>query len=343
MRPRLKALVSVLLVALLLWRVDVAEVVRVLAVASPGLMALAGLLFFLMHVLNALKLRVLLPELRAGRLLAYTLVAQLYALVLPGQLAGEAVKAYRLSRDEGLGEGQGEIGSGRIVSAVAFDKVTGIAGLLLLTGSGLAVQSARFGDGLLVAVVLVLAGLVAATALLAWAPARTLLLGLLGWRAGPKREAWLLGPLRRFLEAWRDQARRPGRALLSVAVGIAVQVAAVAGSQSLGLAVGIDQPFSVWSAVIGLMSVIVLMPVTVAGIGLREASLVGLLDLVGVPHAQSLALGFGILAFQAMVALLGAVIDLTVLRSRPGAGPREGVGGIDWNAQPPTRIPADDR
>ena len=319
MRPGLKALVSVLLVALLLWRVDVAEVGRVLAVASPGLMALAGLLFFLMHVLNALKLRVLLPELRAGRLLAYTLVAQLYALVLPGQLAGEAVKAYRLSRDEGRGQGQGEIGGGRIVSAVAFDKVTGIVGLLLLTGGGLAVQSARFGDGLLVGVGLVLAGLVAATVLLAWAPARALLLALLGWRAGPRREALLLGPLRRFLEAWRDQTRRPGRALLSVAVGIAVQVAAVAGSQALGLAVGIDQPFSVWGAVIGLMSVIVLMPVTVAGIGLREASLVGLLDLVGVPHAQSLALGFGILAFQVMVALLGAVIDLTVLRERRAA------------------------
>lgn len=315
---RLKALLSALLVALLLWRVDVAEVGRVLAMASPGLMGLAGLLFFLMHVLNALKLRVLLPELRAGRLLAYTLVAQLYALVLPGQLAGEAVKAYRLSRDEGQGRGrgQGEIGGGRIVSAVAFDKATGIAGLLLLTGGGLALQSARFGDGLLVAVGLVLAGLIAATLLLAWAPARTLLLALVGWRAGPKREAWLLGPLRRFLEAWRDQTRRPGRALLSVAGGIAVQVAAVAGSQSLGLAVGIDQPFSVWCAVIGLMSVIVLMPVTVAGIGLREASLVGLLDPVGVPHAQSLALGFGILAFQAMVALLGAVIDLTVLRER---------------------------
>lgn len=311
---RLKALLSALLVALLLWRVDVAEVGRVLAMASPGLMGLAGLLFFLMHVLNALKLRVLLPELRAGRLLAYTLVAQLYALVLPGQLAGEAVKAYRLSRDEG--QGQGEVGGGRIVSAVAFDKATGIAGLLLLTGGGLALQSARFGDGLLVAVGLVLAGLIAATLLLAWAPARILLLALLGLRAGPKREAWLLGPLRRFLEAWRDQTRRPGRALLSVAGGIAVQVAAVAGSQALGLAVGIDQPFSVWSAVIGLMSVIVLMPVTVAGIGLREASLVGLLDLVGVPHAQSLALGFGILTFQVMVALLGAVIDLTVLRER---------------------------
>lgn len=316
MGPRLKALVSALLVVLLLWRIDVAEVGRVLAVASPGLMGLAGLLFFLMHVLNALKLRVLLPELRAGRLLAYTLVAQLYALVLPGQLAGEAVKAYRLSRDEGRGRDQGEIGGGRIVSAVAFDKVTGIVGLLLLTGGGLAVQSARFGDGLLAAVGLVLAGLVAATVLLAWAPARALLLALLGWRAGPKREALLLGPLRRFLEAWRDQTRRPGRALLSVVVGIAVQVAAVAGSQALGLAVGIDQPFSVWSAVIGLMSVIVLMPVTVAGIGLREASLVGLLDLVGVLHAQSLALGFGILAFQVMVALLGAVIDLTILRER---------------------------
>lgn len=327
MHAWLKALVSVLLVALLLWRVDVAEAGRVLAMASPGLLALAAMLFFLMHVLNALKLRVLLPDQRVGRLLAYTLVAQLYALVLPGQLAGEAVKAYRLSRDGAPGESrragrgaeQGEAGGGRIVSAVAFDKVTGIAGLLLLTGGGLALETARFGEALLAAVGVVLAGLAAVTGLLAWGRARTLLLALLGWRAGPKRQALLLGPLRSFLDSWRDQTRRPGRALLSLAGGIAVQLAAVAGSQALGLAVGIVQPFSVWCAAIGLMSVIVLMPVTVAGIGLREASLVGLLDLVGVPHAQSLALGFGILAFQVMVALLGAVIDLTVLRERRAA------------------------
>lgn len=308
-----QTLISVSLVAALLWRVDLTEVGRALITAPVPLLALAAALFFLMHVLNAVKLRVLLPEQRVGRLLAHTLVAQFYALVLPGQLAGEAVKAYRLSRTEATAPAGAQDG-GRVVSAVVFDKVTGIGGLLLVTLAGLALEMARFGGGLLLAVLGVLAGLAVAVAALAWKPTRTGLRSLLSWRAGPRRRAWLLGPLDRFLAAWQAQARQPARAALSVMGGVAVQVAAVAGSQALGLAVGIDQPFSVWSVVIGVMSVIVLLPVTVAGIGLREASLVGLLDPVGVPHSQSLGLGLGILAFQVMVALVGAVIDLVMPR-----------------------------
>lgn len=305
---RLKLLGSLLLVGLLLWRVDVAAVGRALLAASPGHLALASLLFFLVHGVNALKLRVLLPEVPVSRLLAQTLVAQLYALVLPGQLAGEAVKAYRLSR--GAEEAE------RVVSAVAFDKLTGIAGLLILTAAGLAAETASFGTALLGLVGAVLLGLCGTAVLLASARSRKWLLALLSLGGGSRREAWLLAPVRRFLEAWQAQARQPGRALLSLLFGILAQTCAVAGSQALGLAVGIDQPVTVWCAVIGLMSVIVLVPVTVGGIGLREASLIGLLERVGVDAAPALALGFGILAFQVMVALLGALVDVAVLRPR---------------------------
>lgn len=308
-----QTLISLSLVAVLLWRVDLAAVGRALVAAPLPLLALAAALFFLMHVLNAVKLRILLPDQRVGRLLAHTLVAQFYALVLPGQLAGEAVKAYRLSRADAASS-VGASDGGRVVSAVVFDKVTGIGGLLLVTLVGLVLEMARFGGGLLLAVMAVLAALAVAVLALAWRPTRVGLLSLLSWRAGARRRAWLLGPLDRFLAAWQVQARQPGRAALSVMGGVAVQVVAVAGSQALGAAVGIDQPFSVWSVVIGVMSVIVLLPVTVAGIGLREASLVGLLDPVGVPHSQSLGLGLGILAFQVLMALVGAVIDLVMPR-----------------------------
>ena len=302
MRYWLKLLISLLILAVLLWRVDVGAVMQALLSAAPGGLALASLLFFLVHGVNAARLRVLLPEVPFGRLLSQTLVAQLYALVLPGQVAGEVVKAYRLSR--------GAVEAERVVSAVAFDKLTGLAGLLLLTAGGLAVQRQHFGSGLLLLVGLVLASLGGVAMLCALDRPRRIILRLLAIGGGPRREAWLLAPARRFLDAWAAQMRRPGRAGLSVLCGILAQFCAVAGSQALGLAVGIDQPFSVWAAVIGLMSVIVLAPVTIGGIGLREASLIGLLDLVGVGHDAALVLGLGILAFQLMVALCGALIDM---------------------------------
>lgn len=309
MSHRLKLLVSALIVAVILGTVDVGGAIGLLVTIDPLFVLGTLALFLLGQFVEACKLRILLPDRRVGELFALTMLVQLYALVLPGQLAGEAVKTYRLCR--------GRADSGAIVSAAVFDKVTGLIALLLLTLGAVALEAHRFGTAMVEVVGLCLLAFLAGTALLAAERPQLMLLGILerlGRRPGTiGRAARLLAPLGRFLDVWRLYVRRPRVVGLSLALGVVVQVLAVLAAWLLALGLGIELGFPLWCVVFGVMSVVVLVPVTVGGLGLREASLLGLLAMLGVPHDRALALALAILGFKIVAALLGALLDVGVL------------------------------
>lgn len=301
-----KLIISAATAALLLILVDVRGAVSALAGLAPGGVAVAGLLFFSTHLANAAKLHVVLPERRVRALLAYTLLAQAYALLLPGQIAGEAMKAYRLGRGQGAE-------AGRIVSSVAFDKATAIGAVLVLTLAGGLFQPGLLAGGAGWAAAAVLFALTGAGAVLAWDGGRRRIAAAL---PGMARLGRIGPPLRHFLDAWSGHARQPRTLVLSLAWGILAQILTVAGTQVLGGGLGIVLPFPAWIVVIGMLTVVLLMPLTIGGLGVREASLVGFLSLLGVAEERALALALALLAFQLATAVVGLATDLLVLRRR---------------------------
>lgn len=64
------------------------------------------------------------------------------------------------------------------------------------------------------------------------------------------------------------------------------------------------------------VSVLMLLPISVAGIGLREGGYVGLLALFGVSSDTSLALSFTFLGYALFGALLGGALELMPARRR---------------------------
>ncbi|WP_431857292.1 lysylphosphatidylglycerol synthase domain-containing protein [Azospirillum sp.] len=301
----LKLFISLAIAAVLFATVDVGMALQALLSADPAFAALASALFFLIHVANAAKLRVLVPERPLGVLLAFTLIAQAYALLLPGQLASEAVKALRLGRST--------TDFNRAATSVAFDKVTSIAGVLIVTLVGMATDGARFGPGLAWAAGLGLAALAGGAAVLSLDLTHRVLMRLL--EAGRHRAfAAVAEHAGRFLLTWRLYAEQPRLVAASLTYGVLAQFLSVAGTQVMGLGMGIDLPFSAWCVVVGALTVILLAPVTIGGFGLREASIVGLLGGLGVPDKAALALAFAILAFQLVITALGLVVDLAMVR-----------------------------
>jgi len=300
-----KLLISGALVAFLIHRFDVADAARQLAAVEPWHALAAALLYASFHVINAAKLQILLPERRVRSILAFVLVAQAYSLLLPGQLAGEAVKAYRLAR--GTGEG------GRTVSSVAFDKMTSLAALLLTTLGGLLVEVHRFGNSLSAALLGGLALIAAMSGLLALERVQLLSRVALagdGWRGR------LGGHVGIFLDTWRLHTVRPGLLALSLLYGLGAQLVQAFATQILGWGLGIELSFALWCVIIGALTVVLLAPITIGGLGLREASLVGMLGLFAIGHDRALAVAFAILAFQLLVTLVGLAVDLLVLRER---------------------------
>lgn len=300
-----KLLISGALVAFLVLRFDVADAARQFSLVDSWHAFAAAGLYASFHVINAAKLQILIPGRRVRSILAFVLVAQAYSLLLPGQLAGEAVKAYRLAR--GSGEG------GRVVSSVAFDKMTSLVALLLTTLGGLLVEVHRFGNTLFLALLAGLGLIGAASGLLALGRVRQIAEAALtgeGWRGRLAR------PVGMFLDTWTHHAARPRTLALSLAYGVAAQLIQAFATQILGAGLGIELSFALWCVIIGALTVLLLAPVTIGGLGLREASLVGMLGLFAVAPDRALAVAFAILAFQLLITVVGLAVDLLVLRDR---------------------------
>lgn len=303
---RLQALVSVALLVVIVAMVDVRGMLVQLARLDILDALAAFVLYFLTFLVNAAKLRVLLPERSLKQLTGYTLIAQAYALLLPGQLAGEAVKAYRLGR-------RPETGASRAISAITLDKMTGIGGVLLLMLFGLFVTSRSMGPAMTLAALAGIGFLGGLTLLLSLEPVERMVARAVwpeatsGWRARARRAVTA------FLATWRSLTRSPGLVLRSMGWAIAAQLVSVVATQILGRGLGIDLPFSAWCIVLGGLAIALVLPVTLAGLGLREASLIGLLDVFGINSETALALAVILLAIQVTFGAIGLFIDLVVL------------------------------
>jgi uncharacterized membrane protein YbhN (UPF0104 family) len=82
----------------------------------------------------------------------------------------------------------------------------------------------------------------------------------------------------------------------------------------LAKAIGINISYYDWCWVFGVISIVVLLPVTIGGVGLREGGFVLLLGYFGVQNDKALALSLSIFGLQITGALIGGAIDLLIAK-----------------------------
>jgi uncharacterized membrane protein YbhN (UPF0104 family) len=105
-------------------------------------------------------------------------------------------------------------------------------------------------------------------------------------------------------------ARLPARdhaSLLGLAVGR--HVVLLFGMGLCARAVGIDADWSTLAWVRALVALATLLPVSVSGLGLREAGFAVLLEPYGVPVAQAVALSLLVFSQVLFLAALGAIVE----------------------------------
>jgi uncharacterized membrane protein YbhN (UPF0104 family) len=124
------------------------------------------------------------------------------------------------------------------------------------------------------------------------------------------------GRLRRLGEkvsaALGAQLRQPLRLCLCLALSIAVQIAFIGVNIDLARAAGIDVPVAAWFFAWPLSKIIATVPVSLAGIGVREASLAALLAPFGAEPAMVVAVG---LVWQTILIAGGLIGALLLLAS----------------------------
>lgn len=297
----LKLVVTVATCALVASAVSLSDLFGYLAGVDWLWLVIALLVFELAQLVSALRCvyvaRALGGQLPWKRSLRAHFVGLWFNQVLPTGLGGDVVKAAILKRDLGLG---------LAVRTTALDRVSGLVVLLLSVAVLLAAyQHVLANTGLTLALAVLSIGSLSALALTA------VFARLIRARLGPASRLTpvvdMFDGLNRF-RRWRPMFEQFWTSSI-------VHVNGIVSYALIGRALGLELEFLVYLLLVPLVFLVALLPVSLAGWGVREVGALSLFSLVGVPAEQSVALSalFGLLLIVAALPGLAAIL----VRSAP--------------------------
>lgn len=311
----LKIAVSVGLLWVLLANVDLGRLWQVTRTASPVWVATAVGVYLGMFLISSWRWRLLLRAQHAmlpfGRLLASFLVGSFFNNFLPSNIGGDVVRITDTAR---------AAGSKTVATTIVLvDRGLGLLGLILVAAIGASTAAARTGAGQLVGPgVLWLAFVLGTGAVLLVV-------------TSPSTVTWLLRPLEVLHRDWvRERVLRlttalarfrdTGGALAGCFLGgVLVQALLVGFYVAIARALAIPISTAHLAVLIPLSFIVQMVPVSVNGFGVREATFTLYFARLGLRAESALALSLVGASLILIFSLAGAVIHLT--RRRHGDVP----------------------
>jgi hypothetical protein len=303
-RVALTLLVTGLCTAYIVWKIDLGETVHVLANAKwvwvlVAVAIMVGSVWPMawrwQQLLAARGVQESMP-----RLVRTYFVGYAAGQVLPTSLGGDASRIYETSRRH-------RDSSGVAASTVLLERGLGGVATLLLAAIGFALALGHYDVGgyIWVELALVVGAVLAGVVLFS-----TRLHPMLRWTQPALRFLRVERPLREVylaLHSFRNERRLLIWMFLLTLVVQAVRVLAI---WSAGKAVGVDlspRPYYVMGP---LLFLVMLVPFTVNGIGVREAFFVSFLGKLSIDHDHAFACGFLFFVMTILLALPGVAIVL---------------------------------
>jgi uncharacterized protein (TIRG00374 family) len=310
-RNIIRILIAVALTAVIVWRSDPQTVLGATSGARGSWLAVAVLLVLLDRFLMAYRwvvlVRVFEPseQVPLSTLLRVFFVSTFVGTFLPTSVGADAVRAYGLAR--------GHTTAARSVASVLMDRLLGVLSLLLVALAGLSFARDLLHDSA------VLAGIGITTAACAVgasaiyservAAAAARVLSAVPLAAAQKVSLNLTTAVRTYATHHA--------ALATVLTGsIVVQLIRIVQAFTLGLALDIGVPFTTYVAFVPIILLVMLLPITVFGLGTSQLAFAALFARAGVPIGNAVALSLLFVGLGVVGNLPGAFLYAT------GAGPQ---------------------
>jgi glycosyltransferase 2 family protein len=283
----------------ILWRSEPSAVAAAAAGVDWRWIGVAVLLVLVDRALMAYRWVALLCTIESGRrppigpLLRVFFVSTFVGTFLPASIGGDIVRSYGLA--------QLRVDGGDAVASVVMDRLLGVASIFLMAVGGLALARDLASNAAIVAGLFVAAGACAAMLLLVFSPKVAALVLRLPFRAIRRTGA-------RLVESIRKYAAHPSRLLAVLGGSLAVQALRVVQAFCLGRSLGIDVPLAAYFAFVPLILLIMLLPITINGLGTSQAAFVWFFSRAGVSSAAAFALSVLFVALGIVGNLPGAVL-----------------------------------
>jgi glycosyltransferase 2 family protein len=216
---------------------------------------------------------------------------------LPASIGGDIVRSYSLARLN--------VDTGDAVASVLMDRLLGVASVFLMALAGLALARDLARNAAVVGGLFAAALACAATLLLIFNPGTAALVARAATRVpfGPAQRAGT-----KIVDSIRKYAAHSPQLLAVLACSLAVQGLRIVQAFCLGRSLGLDAPLAVYFAFVPLILLIMLLPVTVNGLGTSQAAFVWFFARAGVTSAAAFALSVLFVALGIVGNLPGAVL-----------------------------------
>ena len=298
-----KLAISGLLLGVLFWRVDRAAFLRSLqTLPLPLLVECAGL-YALGYVLSIIRWRRLLRAegIRLGlwRLGLVYFEGAFFNLFLPTVIGGDIVRGYfiyKITR-----------GHDASLASILVDRLTGFAALMLIAVAALALGYGVLNDPQVAfAILAVVVCFIGAMLVLLnrWLTTRASgLLGVIGLARFEAKLQGLVDALQRY--------RRHHRALAQAfALSLLIQALIIVTYYWIGVGLNLGIPLLYFFLFVPLITAIAMLPVSVAGLGVREGGVIYFFGKVGVDAATALGMSLLWFSLTLFVSLLGGLAFL---------------------------------
>lgn len=286
----LKAAGSTLLVALVLMRVDVHDVLSAGTEANGWLVLLAGSLHVVGYLVSAVRWRILLAGLGADAplvpLISSYLVGSFFNSFLPTTVGGDVVRIWDTSRYGG---------GAKATAAVLVERATGVGALLVMAGAALVVSPR----------------LTAAAPAAAWMAVGFAGIGtalVLAVRIVARRSGTSGGKLHRVLRAVSMYSASRRELAVACALGVVLQLNVALHYYLLSQALGQDVAPLAFLLITPVLLIVLMLPVSINGIGLREVAFIQLTAPFGVSAASAVALSVLSYLLLTLFGLIGGVV-----------------------------------
>jgi glycosyltransferase 2 family protein len=301
----LQILVSAGVLAYLLWQIDLRKTIDLIGDAN-GLLLLAALAIFVATTwAMAWRWQLLLGSKGIHEPLGW--LTRLYFIgyaagqVLPTGIGGDAVRIVEHSRRRPDAKGEA-------AAAVLLERVIGAAGTLVMVAIGLIVAIGRYDDiEYLIAIEALFLVLVAAGFVLLFSKRAGRLFRWLGPLAARVRLERAGRSVYHALHGYREQ---PRTLLVVLAVTVCLQFVRCLAIWLCGEAVGVEVSPLVYVILGPLLFLVMMVPFTINGLGVREAFFVAFLGRFGVDADAAFATGFLFYAVTIATSLPGGIILL---------------------------------
>ena len=291
-RRQLKIAISLMLIATLMYFLDLASISAALKDINAAYVALAFVMVIGNRILMPLKWNLLLRarSIRLSHLNAiriYT-IASFLGLVLPPTIGADSVRGYYLR--------QAGIRLSDAVASIVIERVFGLVVLLVFTVAGFFILADLLREGeMQTGTFAAILGVVSATVLAVLYLSFTTWLRTLARTAAVRLEGTRLKSLGRgaesFLAAYQEYRHRQLALALFCGLTALELTIVIVRSYVMALALGVELDVLVFFAFLPLVTLLNRLPVSFDGFGINEGLFIWFLALFGVAHEQGFLIG----------------------------------------------------